>query len=747
MTKQSNAKNINKIYKNKKEFIMNTKKILSLVLACAMMLSLVSISAYASDFIDIYCDVVELRGEDLVVDDKITLDYGLNFTAKDTAEDMETSPYAKYIVDYVISFDEDVTAILAGQYDAYAPNWLPLNDPLFSIGDLECTEKGYSFVANEEYAIMQLAGDLLEEMTGDNPVITYEQIVTSVGSFNCGVKITEDKNVDVTLKLNVYPTEVSIGTGENQRNEYEIVGEPYTVYEGKYSHEGAVEIDTTLPSEELVEVINTVKVDSYTSEDTKAAVVEAITALDKEEAVKVNAEVLSVVATEENDNYNAIPGTNTGIEIDVEESTSDHPILSQGIVFDITATNTATNEEVKELDAPVVVKIPVSSLNLDENETVDKIYHDHDGEISELNYTIKDGIIYITMIKFSNTSITTREIPQNGTATLGFAPKADAAEGTAEFYLVLTGDTSNTVRGLASGEFVLSYPDVDASFTLTANNATYLSNLGNGRYRFNLEAVENPEDAWTMQDANIVNNGIVIATLTIVGRDVDGTVAVTEIIDMEKYAPGTTTDTAAIATTPGASAIFDIEVPTRTLKITVDNSKYRIGNQIAAYQDMTIKIKGLDIATKTYKLGSDASETIISAADDIYTFEVELPVNGIYTVSLEGKGYRKAEYEISMRTDKELAFWNSYIFGGKYMETYTGSNGLPVGAGFVKSNFIAGDIVSDNIINEYDMSAVVSYFGETAETNAESWLTSYDINRDGIVDSKDIAIVFAGLGY
>ena len=75
------------------------------------------------------------------------------------------------------------------------------------------------------------------------------------------------------------------------------------------------------------------------------------------------------------------------------------------------------------------------------------------------------------------------------------------------------------------------------------------------------------------------------------------------------------------------------------------------------------------------------------------------------------------------------------------------TNGNTVNAGLKKSNFLAGDIIEDSIINEYDLSAVVSYFGESAPvTVANPFIAAYDINRDGKVDSKDVAIVLAGFG-
>ena len=61
-------------------------------------------------------------------------------------------------------------------------------------------------------------------------------------------------------------------------------------------------------------------------------------------------------------------------------------------------------------------------------------------------------------------------------------------------------------------------------------------------------------------------------------------------------------------------------------------------------------------------------------------------------------------------------------------------------------NFLAGDIVKDNNINIYDLSAVVSYFNTATTTSAYDANAKYDLNRDGVIDSKDVAYVLVSWG-
>ena len=61
-----------------------------------------------------------------------------------------------------------------------------------------------------------------------------------------------------------------------------------------------------------------------------------------------------------------------------------------------------------------------------------------------------------------------------------------------------------------------------------------------------------------------------------------------------------------------------------------------------------------------------------------------------------------------------------------------------------KVTFLAGDIVKDNDINIYDLSAVVSYFASTS--TIDNGYAKYDLNRDGVIDSRDVAYVRVSWG-
>ena len=118
----------------------------------------------------------------------------------------------------------------------------------------------------------------------------------------------------------------------------------------------------------------------------------------------------------------------------------------------------------------------------------------------------------------------------------------------------------------------------------------------------------------------------------------------------------------------------------------------------------------------------------------VVAFENALTVNNSYTVTVSGAGYRTARYTVTMTDHKALRFWNNVMDEKQVVEIDKASSAVNV-------TFLAGDIVKDNKINIYDLSAVVSYFGTETNKTAYDAYAKYDLNRDGVIDSKDVAYV------
>ena len=182
----------------------------------------------------------------------------------------------------------------------------------------------------------------------------------------------------------------------------------------------------------------------------------------------------------------------------------------------------------------------------------------------------------------------------------------------------------------------------------------------------------------------------------------------------------------------------EFAVPTKklTVNITFPNA---IADQKAAYQNMKVVISGSDLAENlAYDLGTDGA---IALEGGVYKLVVDgkLTENTAYTVTVSGAGYRTARYTVTMTENKTLNFWNNVKDTPAVVEEGKDASKKSV-------TFLAGDIVKDGKINIYDLSAVVSYFGTINDVNAESAYAKYDLNRDGKIDSKDVAYVLVSWG-
>lgn len=216
----------------------------------------------------------------------------------------------------------------------------------------------------------------------------------------------------------------------------------------------------------------------------------------------------------------------------------------------------------------------------------------------------------------------------------------------------------------------------------------------------------------------------------------------------------------------GSTIEDEIAIPTRELSVNISFPN-EVEKQNADYQSMTLTVSGEDLREAiTVKLADASGDTALAALTDRENakYSVKLEQDGSYTVTitgalakntkynvvLSGKGYRTAYYTVSMTENKALAFWNNVKDAGKAVEYTYDKDGVLVAkdnAETPKTTFLAGEIVNDGKINIYDLSAVVSYFGETKLVENEKYdYAKYDLNRDGIIDSRDVAYVLVSWG-
>ena len=293
--------------------------------------------------------------------------------------------------------------------------------------------------------------------------------------------------------------------------------------------------------------------------------------------------------------------------------------------------------------------------------------------------------------------------------------------------------------------FDMNVKEGTVGYAITPAANINLIDNNNGRYEFNLDG---------RNSSGATGTEITIGTVTFDGYGkidfevktaatddtniVNTATAIDNIVDSYTIA-GNGTTTGLLDLT---NKLTDVEftAPKKALTVNVQFNNI-VSNQVKAYQDMKVTISGGDLSAPIIReLGSD--NTDVAFATNTYTTTVadELTQNISYTVTVSGAGYRTARYTVTMTADKTLNFWNNVKNNAEVVEV--GSD--PAKAKNV--TFLAGEIVKDNNINIYDLSAVVSYFGKNNSVNAESAYAKYDLNRDGKIDSKDVAYVLVSWG-
>ena len=127
-----------------------------------------------------------------------------------------------------------------------------------------------------------------------------------------------------------------------------------------------------------------------------------------------------------------------------------------------------------------------------------------------------------------------------------------------------------------------------------------------------------------------------------------------------------------------------------------------------------------------------------------YSFRRDGLAEGWYALSFSGDGYRTFTHSVYLDGDKNVTVWNNVMSGKQ-----TVIEGSSEERSQFDVTFLAGDIIMSKRIDLYDLSAVVSYFGKNNITPDGGYIdkyAKYDLNRDGMIDSRDIAIVLVSWG-
>ncbi len=190
-----------------------------------------------------------------------------------------------------------------------------------------------------------------------------------------------------------------------------------------------------------------------------------------------------------------------------------------------------------------------------------------------------------------------------------------------------------------------------------------------------------------------------------------------------------------------------------------------VDSRSEAYTDMTVSLhSALDDLhpIDNIKLGNDNGDITYTDNTDgyaQYTATADIIANTRYTATFTGAGYRTYSIDFVIPDDASeptVTVWNNVMDEPDQhaVVSYMTADGEKTITTETGVTFLAGEIVKDNNINLYDLSAVVAYFGRDNKTetgnndlsNASNY-AQYDLNRDGAIDSKDIAMVLVSWGY
>jgi len=744
---------------------MNAKRILAIMVACIMVFSSMAFAGNA----EIPSDLPEaiFTALDKTEAGGLDLDYVARFETKDDTLNLK---YENYHVDFELTLSNDATVILAGQYDNWSDEWVALVHPEYEteIFTKEGTKieggkpfrvcydgMGAGFAALSKIENPDLTDEEVKNIQ-DGFVFSYRMIYNSVKSFNCGLKFAEGTpdGTTATLKLFLYEKnwpdddeatgDIAQG-GDNEKLDEN--GVKYQIGDTLTYTYRTFEPEATATDAEIVAEIN--KIDFETTELTRPYedVEDAIKSLSPEAKEEVAPSVIKALV----ENKEEIDAAGVYVVDDscaecagdivysYAEDEAEHPSLETAntVVYDITATCNGCAE--CEPSVPVLVALPVVG-------EVIQVNHVHNGVVEPLEFVQEGNMVYFAMSKFSQVGITTKATPAAGGAVLGFEPTT-SKEGEASFNLVLEGDDAATIKNFVSGEFFLETAGNSASFdydleVVPEKTTITLLSDENGVRKYKIHLNEFDKNSSWSAVAN--SDKFILGKLTVRSYG-SGSISVlpTGLLVM-KHDDSAENLAKELPTVPGAAAIFDIVPPMNdlTVEIAFNNS---IVNTEKTYQDMTLTVSGGDLKENlVYAIGKDVPGVVFDEATCTYTVAIKdtLTEDIAYNVEVTGAGYRTARYTVNMRTDKKVLFWNNVKDSEKFMEESAEGNKAPATV-----NYLAGDIVKDNIINIYDLSAVVSYFGEEGlNKDVNPGYAKYDLNRDGKIDSKDVAYVLVSWG-
>ncbi len=423
-------------------------------------------------------------------------------------------------------------------------------------------------------------------------------------------------------------------------------------------------------------------------------------------------------------------------------------------IFDISVIKTDSNGKTTDISKEIKKQdVTIALANAPKENSDVRVFHVlDDGTVEEITPVTVEGntVKFVApsfstyAVAYSADSLTEAEISENVGVVFSKVEGTDN-----EYNIVLKALDGKKINRfmVARLAFKNACGTVDYEIIPAANMTASLesTNVQSREYRFNMDGTNaNGATGDAITIGKIVFEGYGALDFSIDTSYVAaGAINVVETANdadniVTSYSAADGTLTVNMDSAPEKGTITDtIELEKKTLTVNIDFNN-RVEKNAAAYQNMKVTISGGDLAQdEVIALGEDNFTD--DSTKTSYSVSKELTVNTVYTVTVSGAGYRTARYTVTMTGDKVLNFWNNVKDNETKVEESNDASARKV-------TFLAGDIVKDNSINVYDLSAVVSYFGMKIDKDTQPEYARYDLNRDGAIDSRDVAYVLVSWG-
>ena len=622
---------------------------------------------------------------------------------------------------------------------------------------------------NNEYKMVMLddaRADFTYTVTPseNGATITYENAIVGENEWITAVVIDADGNI--THYGEVAEVEAANGTVELAITGEEMVGKQLYIfneqcngdYETNYSNafgEGFKIVTSKTLAEALedmehsetlaVQTENNGIVEVVKINDEEFEVAERYIKInDNAEGIEVTVPGIIEVAVEEGNGQKDYK-----VVVDLEKTSYDSEVATVDLDISLKCTYNGVTEDVEANGKKfeVTVKLPENA----DLSVIPTVYH-NGVEISDVK--VVGGCVVFTTDGFSPYAISYQLKAVNAPAVdemcsaaqVNFVP-AEENENNTIYDIVIESTDGKDIFGLVSAQMDIS-EDADMSgvnFTVEgANDFIVTDNEADDSYLFTLKTANNQALADTKSGESVKIGKLTISGFTTdIETGVVGTYTVNATIDANDGAGTSYLDTDVtpnetknifIALT-GNSIDYEKDVPKNELTIEVTFPK-NINDNNYNYQDMKITVTEQDLGTVAeFDLGVAGDAQI---DDNKYTVSAELQRYKTYTVKIEGAGYRTFTKTVDLDADKTMIVWNNYKDNGALII----KDGETTPEAVATITFLAGDIVKDNTVNAYDLSVLLSYaFTDGIDTTAASKYAQYDLNRDGLINYKDAAMI------